>query len=274
MRPRNNFATTTTVDIEDYGTVEVTNRCCGAMVCRVLSPAIFRESRQEVKRAKNFTYVGRKIQDESEFRQVRRAVAACPCHAIRLRQGKKTAVLMMEDVNDAYPIPLTQEADVFLLGFYSPKNGGATTYLVRRPNGGNVLIDCPKPDEALIRRVRELGGAAYLGRWVDCHDSLHVASLHHHFLHVASPNHTTTPTVLTHKDHTAFHREWKEAFPGLKRVIHTRDIVEDPHHFFFENTADVEIKLAGDNTQFLDAYAVSYVLFHYLHCLTAFSSKH
>ena len=30
-------------DIEDWGAVEVTNKCCGAMTCRVLAPEIFKE---------------------------------------------------------------------------------------------------------------------------------------------------------------------------------------------------------------------------------------
>ncbi len=79
--------------------------------------------------AANFTEVaGRPIKDETEYRQVRRAVAACPFQAIRLRRGAKGRALEAGpgegDVNAAYPFPVSNESDVFLLGFYSPKTAG------------------------------------------------------------------------------------------------------------------------------------------------------
>ncbi len=214
-------------DMEDYGTVEVTERCCGAMACRVLAPHLFLEAKHGAHEDSehdaedpNFTYVGRPIKDESELRQVRRAVKACPFQAIRMRRGKKGASVFMEDAEAVYPLPVDARGEVHLLGFYSPKNAGASCYLIVRPKG-NVLVDCPRPDKALIQSIKALGGAAFL--------------------------------VFTHKDHTAFHREWSEAFPGLKRVLHVADVVEATNHFFLVNTADVEVKIAGEKTQPLDA---------------------
>jgi hypothetical protein len=57
---------------------------------------------------------------------VRRAVAACPFHALRLHRGAKGKALEEAegDVDSAYPFPISTEGDVFLLGFYSEKNAG------------------------------------------------------------------------------------------------------------------------------------------------------
>lgn len=89
--------------------------------------SIFLEAK-DASRAGNFTHVaGRPIKDDTEYRQVRRAAAACPFHAIRLRRGAKGKALEAAegDVNAAYPFPVSTEGDVFLLGFYSPKTAGA-----------------------------------------------------------------------------------------------------------------------------------------------------
>lgn len=209
-------------DLEDFGSVEVTNRCCGAMTCRVLAPDIFLEAKQgsgpsdtstadSTVPTKNFTYVGRKIKNEDELRQVRRAVKACPFHALRLRRGSKGTTVMQGDVNDAYPLPIGPHGEVFLLGYYTPKNAGASCYLIVRPKGGNVLIDAPLPDASLLERIRNLGEVSYL--------------------------------VFTHKDHTAFHREWFQALPGVQRVIHVDDVVQERKHFFFPYTGEVEMKI-------------------------------
>jgi len=34
-------------DIEDFGRVEVTEKCCGAMTCRVLASEIFKEAKRD-----------------------------------------------------------------------------------------------------------------------------------------------------------------------------------------------------------------------------------
>lgn len=211
-------------DLEDFGSVEVTNRCCGAMTCRVLAPDIFLEAKQgsgpsdgrmpdSSTPTDNFTYVGREIKNEDELRQVRRAVKACPFHALRMRRGTKGTEVMREDVNDAYPLPVGPHGEVYLLGHYTSKNAGASCYLIVRPKGGNVLIDATSPDASLVERIKNLGEVSYM--------------------------------VFTHKDHTAFHHEWFQALPGVQRVMHVDDVVEERRHFFFPYTGEVEIKVGA-----------------------------
>lgn len=212
------------IDLEDYGSVEVTSRCCGAMTCRVLAPDIFLEAKQgsgpsdaptagSSMPTDNFTYVGREIKNEDELREVRRAVKACPFHALRMHRGTKGREVMREDVNDAYPLPVgSHGGEVYLLGHYTPRNAGASCYLIVRPKGGNVLIDAPSPDASLVERVKGMGEVSYV--------------------------------VFTHKDHTAFHQEWFEALGGgVQRVMHVGDVVQEREHFFFPYTGEVEIKV-------------------------------
>lgn len=174
----------------------------------------------------NVTYVGRPIKNEEEYKQVRRAVVACPFHALRITRRPSVATSSSSgDVNADYPIATSPEKEVYLLGHFSPKCAGACTYLIRRPEGqGNVMIDAPRPDESLIHKIKELGGARYL--------------------------------IYTHKDHSAFFHEWANAFGegpnGMIRVIHADDINDDPKHYFFPRTTSSEMKIAGGKTQWLD----------------------
>ena len=87
---------------------------------------------------------------------------ACPFHALRMRRGTKGKEVMREDVNDAYPLPVGFHDEVYLLGHYTPKNAGASCYLIVRPKSGNVLIDAPSPDASLIERVQAMGEVAFM----------------------------------------------------------------------------------------------------------------
>src|SRR6185295_7821503 len=68
------------------------------------------------------------------------------------------------------------------------------SYLIRRPpeRGGNVLVDSPRWNRELERRLEELGGVRLL--------------------------------FLTHVDDVAEHARWKERF-GCTRVMHSLDAV-------------------------------------------------
>lgn len=58
--------------------------------------------------------------------------------------------------------------------------------------------------------------------------------------------------VFTHKDHTAYHREWHAAL-GAPRLLHAGDVVAEDGGWY-PYTADFEIKLSGTKTQHLDPY--------------------
>jgi hypothetical protein len=121
--------------------------------------------------AANFTEaVGRPIKDATEYRQVRRAAAACPFHAIRLRRGAGGLALEAAEgeVNAAYPFPVSTEGDVLLLGFYSPKNAGAFCFCFCF--GSDVV--CVVSGRLLLSGLREQQSA--VGTWLATDQPTHL----------------------------------------------------------------------------------------------------
>jgi hypothetical protein len=67
-----------------------------------------------------------------------------------------------------------------------------------------------------------------------------------------SPHPPLPTTVFTHKDHTAFHAEWRTAL-GAARVIHVGDVIGPAQtNEFFTDTSVCEVKIAGSKPQDLD----------------------
>jgi glyoxylase-like metal-dependent hydrolase (beta-lactamase superfamily II) len=58
-------------------------------------------------------------------------------------------------------LPVEVLPDVFLVGYASRHTFGATSWLVRRPEG-NVLVDVPRPVKPLLDRIEALGGVRRL----------------------------------------------------------------------------------------------------------------
>jgi hypothetical protein len=75
------------------------------------------------------TVVGRDIKNEEEFQQVRRALVACPFHAVQFTRQPKMKV-ERPPVNEAYPMLIDE--DVYLLGHFTPDNAGACCWLIKR----------------------------------------------------------------------------------------------------------------------------------------------
>ena len=78
---------------------------------------------------------------------------------------------------------------MYYCGWASRRSFGASSYLVVRP-GGNVLIDSPRFNAPLARRIEALGGLALI--------------------------------LLSHRDDVADHDRWAERF-GCPRWIHRAD---------------------------------------------------
>jgi glyoxylase-like metal-dependent hydrolase (beta-lactamase superfamily II)/ferredoxin len=122
------------------------------------------------------------------------ALQACPVAAIGA-----PADLVRTPPPDGFPALLTRHAagDVYYCGWASRRSFGASSYLIVRPGGrpgdrpgGNVLIDSPRFNAPLVRRIEALGGLAAI--------------------------------VLTHRDDVADHDQWAQRF-GCPRWIHAAD---------------------------------------------------
>jgi len=205
-------------DIEDaastssasFGSVAILDSCTGCISCRVLAPEIFHEARKTSSDPTVFTEVapGRPLQSLEEAQQVREAIMSCPVHAIKW--VKRPRDLKVRPLTEGYPKPVSVEKkeNVFLAGVPSKKLFGGASFLISRGGNGkdrNMLIDTPDCDEALVEYLKKRGGLDYI--------------------------------VFTHRDHIACHREWKQAFPDVQRVLHADD--------FTDETIKFEVKLQG-----------------------------
>lgn len=135
----------------------------------------------------------RQPQGEAQERRALLAQQACPVAAIGSPPGlgrRHAAVL----ADAGFPALLCRHpaGDVHYCGWASRRSFGASSYLVVRSAaaGGNVLIDSPRYNAQLARRIEALGGVAML--------------------------------VLTHRDDVADQARWAAHF-GCARWIHAAD---------------------------------------------------
>ena len=113
-----------------------------------------------------------------------RALLACPTYSIHNIERLRGEV---QAASASFPLPLPGCASVFHLGFHSSRSFGAASYFIRRPFGGNILVDTPRWNPRLAQRLEQLGGVA----WV----------------------------FLTHRDDVADHAAWALRY-GARRIIH------------------------------------------------------
>ena len=156
-----------------------------------------------------FTGILRQPRSQADVEAARSAVASCPVNALRFRPSPSRA----RSGTHGAPFrawPRRIEEDVWALGHPARENAGATAYFIERPGGG-VLVDLPRPTEAVFRFLEEHGGVRRI--------------------------------FLTHRDHTAHHAEFAARFPGCRRVLGVADV--NPRGGARNAaTSDAEIKLA------------------------------
>ena len=131
-------------------------------------------------------HVQRQPQGPEQTGRALLALQACPVAAIGA-----PAELVSAIPHDGFPALLTRHpaGDVYYCGWASRRSFGASSYLIVRP-GGNVLIDSPRFNEPLARRIAALGGLQAI--------------------------------VLSHRDDVADQEQWAKRF-GCPRWIHAAD---------------------------------------------------
>lgn len=55
-------------------------------------------------------------------------------------------------------LAIDDAAGVYHLGWHSERSFSATSYLIVRPSGGNVMVDCPRFNPVLRKRLEDFGG--------------------------------------------------------------------------------------------------------------------
>lgn len=216
-----------------YPQLFVTRRCCGAFNCRNFAPTLLAEVPPADDSTVSysllpgsfehgaFTGVVKQPATPEEYYAAKAAVRACAFNAIELR-GQRIEV----------PAPLTSafhprelQDGVFLMGAadVSDKTFGAMSYLIARPEG-NILVDLPRPSEALFEFLDKKGGLEWL--------------------------------FISHKDHAAGHQA-VAARMGCKRIIGAADVcLKETEHMAY--TGDVEVTIQEQSGIFsLDGEAMS-----------------
>lgn len=138
-----------------------------------------------------------------EWTQAKEAVLSCPTKSIGVEHAPH------EFAQAPLSLPRLITDEIYYCGYTAESSFGATTYLIVHPEG-NILVDSPRFNKQLAQQIETLGGIKYL--------------------------------FLTHRDDVADHKHFAEYF-GCKRIIHTRDVVED--------TRNCEMILEGDSDYML-----------------------
>ncbi len=156
----------------------VDETCIDCDTCRWMAPETF-------DRAGEHSRVFRQPGTAEEVERALRALVACPTGSIGTVERHD-----FRSAREAFPLPIAQH--VYHCGWHAESSFGATSYLIVRPDerGGNVLIDSPRFNRTLVRRLQELGGVRTL--------------------------------FLTHRDDVADHERFAAHF-ACRRVAHADD---------------------------------------------------
>jgi glyoxylase-like metal-dependent hydrolase (beta-lactamase superfamily II)/ferredoxin len=160
------------------GSVFVDDTCIDCDACRQIAPEIFSRSARAGQ-----SVVGRQPRGPAEEARAAMALVACPTASIGADR-----TLDVKAAARAFPELIAE--DVYYCGYHSEASYGASSYLIRRPNG-NVLVDSPRAAGPLIEKLRALGGA----RWM----------------------------FLSHRDDVADHQKFHDVF-GCERILHSADV--------------------------------------------------
>ena len=152
---------------------------------------------------------------------VPRAVAPVPCFVAACLRGRAACRFSIHSSETAevraaaesYPRPVQGTRDVMHNGFHSEDSYASASWFIRRP-AGNVMIDSPRFDRRLLKRIQV--------RPVFCCRAFSNLGtvLTQTMLQAAGG---CSYMFLTHKDDVCDHAKWAEAL-GLQRIIHKGEV--------------------------------------------------
>jgi glyoxylase-like metal-dependent hydrolase (beta-lactamase superfamily II) len=181
------------------GEFYVDSTCIDCETCRFVAPDVFGVL------PRGYSFVERQPESDDERTRALMALVACPTSSIGTAHR-----LDARAASERFPEPVA--ADVFYCGYASADSYGASSWLVRRPDG-NVLVDSPRAAAPLLRRLRDLGGVRTM--------------------------------FLTHRDDVADHARFRRAF-GCERVLHAADVTAGTRDVERRLTGTEPIALAPD----------------------------
>src|SRR5581483_905098 len=123
------------------GDLFVDDSCIDCETCRQIAPSVFARDRgagQSVVRIQPVS--------EADERRALMALVACPTASIGSASKRDPS-----DAARAFPEEI--DSGVYACGFASPSSYGASSYFVRRADGGNLLVDSPRAAKPLFARL-------------------------------------------------------------------------------------------------------------------------
>lgn len=165
------------VDGEFY----VNHECIDCDVCRWMAPEIFQRSDGQ-------SVVYKQPTSAKERTAALQALLSCPVASIRTEKPPSDIL----DVHLTLPLPIDEKSlpGVYHCGYHSRKSFGATSYLIKHPEG-NILVDSPSYKGKLVHQIEALGGARYI--------------------------------FLTHRDDVADHDKWARRL-SCERILHAYEV--------------------------------------------------
>jgi glyoxylase-like metal-dependent hydrolase (beta-lactamase superfamily II)/ferredoxin len=120
--------------------------CIDCDACRQIAPASFHDHGGQ-------SSVYQQPQNPGEVYRALMALVACPTASIGTVSHRSARPGV-----GAFPVHVVD--DVYFCGFTSESSFGAWAYLIVRPDerGGNVLVDSPRFNNPLVKRIEEMGG--------------------------------------------------------------------------------------------------------------------
>lgn len=165
------------------GAFFVDHTCIDCDTCRMMAPETYsRSGEQSAVHAQPTTKVGR-------IRALQ-ALLSCPTFSIHVKERNAAELAAAQQ---GLPLPVPGCSNVYSNGWRSVKSFACESYLIVRP-GGNIMVDTPRFNPVLAKRIKELGGI----KWI----------------------------FLTHKDDVGDHAQWSKHFKA-ERILHADEVVPD-----------------------------------------------
>jgi glyoxylase-like metal-dependent hydrolase (beta-lactamase superfamily II)/ferredoxin len=186
------------LDSNVAGDLYVDDSCIDCGACRWIAPATFDAHA-------GYARVQRQPSTAKGMKRALQALVSCPTGSIGTE-----AKHPLGPITSSFPRLILPA--VYHCGFHSDKSFGAASYLIVR-DGGNVLVDSPRFNRGLLRRIEELGPV----RWM----------------------------FLTHADDVAEHARFAKEL-GCERVLHADDVRAGTRVVETQLRGEEPIELADD----------------------------
>jgi glyoxylase-like metal-dependent hydrolase (beta-lactamase superfamily II)/ferredoxin len=181
------------------GDFYVDRTCIDCDTCRWMAPEIFKSVGEQ-------SAVYHQPVSDTERLQGLQALLACPTASI----GTVEKPTDIKTAQESFPILV--EGSVYHCGYHAEDSYGAASYLIQRPEG-NVLVDSPRFNAPLVKRLEQMGGIRYL--------------------------------YLTHRDDVADHQKFHEHF-GCDRILHSDEITTGTRDVEIQLSGSEPVQLAPD----------------------------